>query len=96
MSRGTVELDYRRKNSRSMSIFLFHQHGFDRQLYNFHRQHARRVATNIIRPLGKHHAADAGAPGSPGLNLDDHFAGQFPGCRHGPRQWLRRRDPAGL
>ena len=58
---------------------LFHEHGFDGKLAHFHRQHARRVGAHIIRLFGKGHAADAGATGRPGLDLDHHFAAEFLG-----------------
>src|SRR5438876_1041325 len=53
----------------------------------FHRQHARRVSANIIWLFSESHAAHAGAPGNPGLNLDDYLApssaGEFVRHRHG-------------
>jgi hypothetical protein len=54
------------------------------------------MAAHIIRPLGKHHSADAGPPGGPGLDLDDYFvaflaAGEFLGHQH---SIIRRKDGA--
>jgi len=67
---------------------LFDQNGFDWKLPDRHFQHARRVTAHLSRFPGEGHAANAGASGSPGLDLDDHRAAlhvrdEFPGRRYG-------------
>src|SRR5437773_285702 len=77
---------------------LFNQHGFDWKLSDFHRQHARGVATNIGRFFGEGHATNTGAPSGPGLNLDNDFGGflvrQSDGLvpRRARGEFLRYRD----
>jgi len=52
---------------------LFHQHGFDGELSNFHRQHARAwPRTSAVFCEG--HATNAGASSRPSLNLDNDSA----------------------
>jgi hypothetical protein len=45
------------------------------------------MAAHIIRPLGKHHSADIGPAGSPGLNLGHHL-----GALPAPGEFLGRDD----
>ena len=83
---GVVNGERKKKLSLDRNVFL-HQHGFDRELTDFHREHPRRVTAHIIRSLGKHHATHAGPPGCPGLNLDDDFAALLAASK-----FLRRHD----
>src|SRR5438874_2085220 len=82
-------IDRKRKKKLPFDVdLLFHQHGFDWELSNFHRQHPRRVSANIIRLVGEGHPPNASAPRSPSLNLDNDFAvllapGEFLGSRDG-------------
>jgi hypothetical protein len=51
-------------------------------LSDFHRQHPRCVRANFVWFFCERDTTDAGAPGRPGLNLDDDFAPYFRRCGH--------------
>src|SRR5205823_6869393 len=74
---GSVINCERKKKLPFVVDLFFHQHGFDRKLSDFHRQHSRCMLADIIWFLGESHAANPGAPGSPRLDLNDHFAAKF-------------------
>ena len=69
--RGVIDREGKKKFPLDVDL-LFHEHGFDRKLSNLHRQHSRRMTANIGWSFGEDYAANAGAPGCPRLNLDDH------------------------
>src|SRR5439155_6342779 len=63
-------IDSERKKKLSLDVdLLFDQHGLDWELSDFHRQHARRVVTNILRFFRESDAADPGASSGPRLNF---------------------------
>jgi len=76
-------IDGKRQKKLPVDVDLFlNEHGFDRKLTDFHRQHPCCVRANLIWFFCKRDTTDAGAPGHPGLNFDDDFAPYFRRCGH--------------